>query len=289
MFISLLNNENTKIFRRPMLWVMLTIMALLMVCFLGGIYGLIQFELFNGGASSESLEGFREIITWPGALTNSLGFAGGNQLGGLLLVILVGAVTAQEYGWRTMQLWLSRGVSRPMLLIAKLASLILPAALIVLVTALASGLISGVFSLLFDGRLPVEKVDFLGWGLSVLRVTYTLLPYAALSFLLAIAFRSPVIAIGGSLAYTLLFEGFAIQLLNFVGGKLALIGQYLPGGMASSLIALNQAGRVNIEVAGRAVEQAYLAPGPAAIGIALWTLLFSGLALWVFIRQDLSQ
>jgi ABC-type transport system involved in multi-copper enzyme maturation permease subunit len=115
------------------------------------------------------------------------------------------------------------------------------------------------------------------WGqvaLNILRTAYTLLPYAAFAFLLAIASRSTVVAIGVSLAYTLLVEDVLMQLLGLVGGTWATIGQYLPAGLGNSLASINQAEGVSMET--------------AVIGIALYTLLFVGLAVLAFQRQDLT-
>lgn len=289
MFTNLLTNERHKMMQRPMFWVVLVIMAILVLCSQGAIFAMLKLEIASQEPSAEIIEGFNSFITWPEALTNVLGFAGGNQFGGLLLVILVGAITAQEYGWRTMHLWLSKGISRPMLMGAKLLNLLLPAFLIVLVTALTGGIITGLLSLILSGPLPVDQVDFLAWGLSILRVTYTLLPYGALAFFLAVAFRSPVVAIGGSLAYTLLIEGIVIQLLSFAGGVIGQIGQYLPGGMANSLLLQNRAGHLTVVVNNQTADLAMLDPIPAAIGIGLWTLLFAALAVGLFSRQDLAE
>jgi ABC-type transport system involved in multi-copper enzyme maturation permease subunit len=289
MLTNLFTNERQKMMQRPMFWVMLAIMALLVLCSQGAIFTLLKVEMASQEPSAELVESFNSFFLWPEGLTNVLGFAGGGQFGGLLLVVLVGAITAQEYGWRTMHLWLSRGVSRPMLMGAKLLNVLLAALLIVLVTALTGGIVTGLLNLIEFGSLPVEQVDFLAWGMSILRVTYTLLPYGALAFFLAVAFRSPVAAIGGSLAYTLLIEGIAIQLLSFAGGAIGKIGQYLPGGMAYSLLQHNRAGHMTIVVNNQAAEIAMLDPIPAAIGIGLWTLLFAALAVGLFARQDLAE
>jgi hypothetical protein len=95
------------------------------------------------------------------------------------------------------------------------------------------------------------------------------------------------VAIGGGLAYSLLLEGLFIQLLALVGGKLADVGLYLPAGLARSLLESNAG--LTVEVGGATAPLATgLAPEVAAIGIALYTLLFMGLAMLAFQRQDLG-
>ena len=224
-----------------------------------------------------------DMIAWPLALRLGIDLLSGGGLGGLLIVILVGTLTAQEYGWRTMQLWLSNGVSRPVLMLAKFTAVLLPALLFVLAAFVAGAISTGLITQSLQGSLPVAEV---AWGeavLSVLRTAYTLLPYAALTFLLAVVSRSTVVAVGGGLAYTLLIEGVLMQLLGFVGGIWADIAQYLPAGLSNSLATLN---RVTAVASPAAADG--LSAGTAILGIALYTILFVGLAVFAFRRQDLG-
>jgi hypothetical protein len=135
-------------------------------------------------------------------------------------------------------------------------------------------LTTAVFTQNLQGSLPFADVDWWQVAWRILRTAYTLLPYAALTFLLAVASRSTVVAVGVSLAYTLLVEDVLIQLLGLVGGTWAKMGQYLPAGLGSSLASINQAEGVNMAT--------------AVTGIALYTLLFVGLAVLAFRRQDLT-
>ena len=113
-----------------------------------------------------------------------------------------------------------------------------------------------------------------------------LLPYAALTFFLAIASRSTVVAIGGGLAFSLLIEGVFVQVVALVGGTWARIGQHLPAGLADSLTMLN---RVTDGTPSSLVPQPDVVnPQTAVLGIALYTILFVGLALLAFRRQDLG-
>lgn len=288
MFWNILAIENTKTMKRAMLWIELGLTAVLVV---GMFVMLFAIELItnNEQLPQNAVESLHSALVWPGGLIQSISFATGNSLGGLLLIILAGAVTAQEYTWRTMQLWLSRGVLRPTLLTAKFVALLLPATLIVLTPLLAGGLVSGIFTLLIDGSLHVEEINFLQLFFSTLRTTYTLLPYAGLAFLLSIITRSTAAAIGGALAYALLFEGFA-QILSLLGSNAGKILACLPTNLSNALLTLNQ----SILKTGTSIVSdtpnniPLLEPIPAAIGIALWTLAFVGTALLIFQKQDLS-
>jgi ABC-type transport system involved in multi-copper enzyme maturation permease subunit len=71
-----------------------------------------------------------------------------------------------------------------------------------------------------------------------------------------------------------LVEDVLLQLLGLAGGTWAKIGQYLPAGLGNSLASTNQIDGVSMAT--------------AVIGIALYTVLFVGLAVLAFRRQDLT-
>lgn len=289
MFWQIFTIENTKHFWRALLWVELGIFALLVGVLHVVLFITLQLNPGGGALPAEARMAFLDTLTWPGALLNGLSFSGGNSLGGMLLIILVGAVTAQEYAWRTLHLWLSRGIPRSVWLAAKFCALLLPLLLIVLTPLLVGAAVTIPFSLQINGSLRLEQLDSLHLIYSLARTAYTLLPYGAMAFLIAIASRSVVAAIGVALGYSLIIEGIAIQLLGLMGGVAAKIGHYLPAGLASSLLYLNQPGvevsmGVNI-----GAQPEFLPPLPAALGLAAWTIIFAGLTFWVFQRQDLAE
>src|SRR5690606_11908640 len=109
-FWNLFVNENTKNMKRQMLWIELGLLALLIVLIHSVLFAVLQMNLGGEAVSpAEQLE-MQRSLTWPEGIISSLQLASGNVIGGLLLIVLVGTVTAQEYNWRTMHLWLSRGV-----------------------------------------------------------------------------------------------------------------------------------------------------------------------------------
>jgi ABC-type transport system involved in multi-copper enzyme maturation permease subunit len=90
-----------------------------------------------------------------------------------------------------------------------------------------------------------------------------------------------VVAISGGLAYVLLIESILTQVLGLFDGPISQINAFLPGSMAKSLMSLNQAPG--------GVVPGYLIPMNATLGIGIWILLFLGLSLFIFRRQDLSE
>src|SRR2546423_1005181 len=135
MFWNVLHLESDKVFRRLLLWVGLVIALAPMVIFL-----LIAFNAGRGVIPTK-------VLIWPGGVVTALAYANG-YLPGLgygvyLLAVVIGMITAQEYSWRTMQLWLSHGIARPLLLGVKL---VLSLSVVLLIT-LAFFLVGGIISL----------------------------------------------------------------------------------------------------------------------------------------------
>ncbi len=286
MFWQIVNTEHTKIFKRAIFWVEVAV-ALALVA---AMY-LVMFAISRPGANSsmppEAVAEIEEILTWPSALKGLVGMAAGPSLGGIIMVILAGAVMAQEYTWNTLQLWLSRGVSRSLFLSAKFVALLLPMLILVLAVLVVGGVLTALFTLQIDGTLPLGEIAWPDLLLQGGKVAYTLLPYAALAFFLAVLSRSTIVAVGGGLAYVLAGEGIVVQLLALAGGAWAQIGRYIPSGLAQAVQESN-AGLV-IGDADSLDALQVLEPGQAAIGIALYTLLFVGLAILIFRRQDYSS
>jgi ABC-type transport system involved in multi-copper enzyme maturation permease subunit len=296
MFWNLLLVEQTKIFRRLVLWVEVTILALLVGLIYLMLFSVLQLPMTPEAQTQftpEMLEQLKGMVTWPLGLIGALSFAAASGLGGLLTVVLVGALTAQEYSWRTLPLWLSQGISRPALLAAKFLALLLPILLLALASLAIAGPLTAYFTIVFRGQLDPSVVDLGQLALAILRTAYTLLPYAALTFLLAVATRSTVASIAAGVGYALVIELLLPSLFQLLGGWVAQIWQYLPGGLAAGLLQANAAaGRVTLSVGTSSSSTAAMArldPWPAALGIALYTLVFVVAAVIVFRRQDLAS
>jgi ABC-type transport system involved in multi-copper enzyme maturation permease subunit len=274
--------ENQKLFKRAIVWVELAVVAVAVLA-----VNLMLFAITRVDTGDPMMGALQETLVWPGALTQTAGLASGASLGGILIIILTGAAMAQEYTWRTLQLWLSRGVPRSLFLTAKFAALLTPALLLVVVPLVLGGMITAVFSQIILGEIPFAAVE---WG-NVLWLTlataYSLLPYAGLAFFLAVATRSTMITIGGGLAYTLLIEGMAVQIMALAGGNLAAIGKYVPAGLVQSMLGLGAEANLELE-AQMGLTVQYLEPGAAAVGIALYTVAFVALSIFIFRRQDLG-
>lgn len=287
MLLSLFRIESFKLYRQAVLWVSLALLAALIIFIYASIF-LVQLAPLPD-MPDEARSQLRAFLTWPQAWITATGFASGNGLGGLVMIVLVGVVVAQEYASGVLSQWLVQGAPRRWLLLAKLGALFSAIAVVALVPILAGGLLSGFFTICLSGSLNLEAIDFVQLAISPLRSAYTLLPYIALAIALAVFSRSVVATIGGGLAYALLLEAVASQLFSLAGGPLARLASFAPNMLAASLINLNQAiSRSPATAASGMPKQVLLPPGQAAGFIALYTIILLGLAVWRFQHQDLA-
>jgi ABC-type transport system involved in multi-copper enzyme maturation permease subunit len=278
--------ELTKVFRRRMTWVLVSILALLVAGMYLAIYAVAQAALSDPGVSPGTVEDLQGILCWPQALSDLLGLTGGAGLGGLMLVVLAGAMTAQEYSWRTTHLWLSRGLPRSAFLLAKYATLMVAALLVVLTTVLVATPLTAWFTRQLTGSLSLADLNLAEMGLGILRTALTILPYIGLTFLVAILTRSTAAAIAAGLVYVLVVENLVVQLLGLAGGIWAEIARFAPGSLAAALMQTNER-LIEIDL-GSGVNAGLPGPWAAAGGIALYAAAFLGLSLWAFRRQNLT-
>ena len=285
MFWHIVVSENKKIFRRRLLWVEIILSALVVLGILLALFITVQTDRNGSGLLSDERRMLLETLTWPEAWNNIVRLAGWDGLGPIFLIILVGAVTAQEYAWRTLHIPLSRGVPRPSLVMAKLIALFIAGLLIVFSVLVVGGLATAVFSKFVNGSFNLDELDYLHLFLSVGRAVFTLLPYGCLAFLLAVASRSAVVSISGGLVYLLVLENLIMSSAGLLGERFSQLVLYLPGGLANSLLVLNNASLGM----GSNSEMSVVSPLNAAVGITGWTLLFIGISLFIFQRQDLAE
>ncbi len=281
MFWPMTRNELVKMFKRNLLWIELGLLAAVLGLFYGAL--LLATQIAPDQMAAASL---RETVVWPAALPGALALVGGGGLGGLLIIVLASVAVTQGYTGRTFALWLSQGTPRGVVLVARFVALLVGAVLIVATGLLAGAVVSGLITLALEGSLPVASLDWGQAALSVLRGAYALMPYAALTMLLAVLTRSMAGALGGGIAVALLGEAIVGQVLGLVGEGGQRIAQFLPSMMGRSLGNLG-----NAMVSGYTAppaEMILLSPGAAAVGLAVYTVVLLALALVIFRRQDLS-
>jgi ABC-type transport system involved in multi-copper enzyme maturation permease subunit len=281
MYYNLLAAERTKVFKRSIVWVILASVAA--IALIGNVAQVLTLPANH--TSPEAMATIQQI-TWPEALAALPRVGSAAGMGALLAIILVGTVAGQEYRWRSLHLWLSEGFSRRALLASKFTILILAAFLIVLTPLLVGGAHALFLTPQFNGTVDLSQIDVLQIVWNILRGVYSLFPYMALALLLAVATRSTVVPVAGGMAYLLIVEALVPQILSLLGEPWAHLGMYLPQGLASVLTSIN---RTTASLDPQILSQFPYSPAVAAAGIAAWSVLYLGLALWIFSRQDLSS
>ncbi len=290
MFGNLIRVEDYKLLRRRMLWIMIALAVLLTLASL-----IMQYVNAMGAGNplitSEARQAMQSQaqadITWPTAPAAVVRSAG--ALSWLLMIVLIGAATAQEYSWHTLHLWLGRGVPRLTILIAKTAALALPALLVVLLPLVGGLLLTAAMTIVRTGSLDLAQVNF-GWlVLSTVLTAYAALPYAAFAFLLAVATRTQAAPLGGGMALWVLS-------LVLVSSK-SPAGPFTPIGLAGALetvyagIARSASAvpAADLVAAFGFAPSGLLGPGAAILGIAAWVVVCVGMAELIFRRQDLTD
>ncbi|MHB1295158.1 MAG: hypothetical protein ACYC4R_09205 [Anaerolineae bacterium] len=203
---------------------------------------------------------------------------GASYLGWILAVLLVTVLVARDVRWFTLPVPASCRDLKTVLCLARFASL-LPALVLLAAAPLLSGALATLVLRAVGAGWVAGQVDIIHLLGGVLRSTWSLLPYVSLSFLLVIDTQSVIAALGGSMLFGTLFEGLMPRLLALVGERLTWATAFLPGRLASSLVESTAAGQQAGPVLG-------VAPAQAALGIAVWTALCLGLALYILMRRE---
>ncbi len=285
---NLFDIEKTKLFKRLMFWVEMGLLCgLFLLYYVGGVVASSHPGVPISSSTSPSLT---LLVTWPRSLIEILTLVSGNNLGGIGLMVLVAVVVAQEYQWNTISLWLSRGTPRPLLLAARLGALLLAALLLIVGPLIVGGTATAILTLLIQGKLDLNVVNYGQLALGVTRSMIIALPYLTFTFMMATLTRSVAGGMGAGIGFLFVTEGVLPLLLLSVGADKAVM--YLPGMLAKSLLQLNAA-IANTSLAAILTPEAGQAsaladPTVAAIGLVLYAVIFLGIAFYQFQRQDLS-
>ena len=289
MFLQMVNIEQRKLSKRKMFWVELTIIVISVMLVFGSFYAMrsVDFSDVENIQVQGELSEIAELLVWP--MGTTMGFEVLSLLGGFLLIIFAGAFVAQEYTWGSFQLWLSRGVPRPIFLLAKFLVAILVTVLFVVTAVFTGVIISAIFSQSNLGTIPFDSVDWLAFVKSILLVSYSFLPYVTLAFFLAVISRSTLVAVGGTLAMPVLIEPILTQVGMLAGGVWRGLVPYLPSnlGLVVNTVVLEIPKSGDIPTIVEAAPDV-MSLGTAVFAIAVYIVVFVIGSLFAFQRQDLG-
>ncbi len=270
MFLRLLDIEGRKLLKHPLLWLELAGLVGILA-----MYYLIRYALIFSSAR-------HGMPTEPRGLL--LDLQDGLELFGFIGILFYAAsaslVTSYDFPERGVQIWLARGVSRPLLIWARLAIVLLVGLLLVVVAAFATLGVSQLAHLAFLGSRTAGDLDWLRFGTAILRITWGAVPYLALTVLLAIASRSPLFAAGGVVVFRTALENGLLHLAD----RFPAIMRFLPTQLALAL----QADTYAMERTARAavIGAPVLSEPQAILAIGAALILFAAASAMLFSRQD---
>lgn len=280
MLTSLVRAEIFKMALRAMPRIML----LILVAGVIALYGLLFLVLRTQpeGVQPTDIEELRDSLRVEGARASGLDTA--RTIGTILVIILGVSAISTEYSWGTIRTLLPRAGSRSAFLSAKLILVALWVALVVIVGFAAALLASVLFSAL-EGLATGVGGDFIPQSLvAIARTAFVMLPYASLSFLVAVWTRSTAagIAIGLSVLF---IEGLGVSLFRLLPGPLKEIPSALISQNVEAVVRANA-----LEGDAFAESDANLPSAwRAAAVLAAYTAAFVALSYRRFLTRDVTS
>jgi ABC-type transport system involved in multi-copper enzyme maturation permease subunit len=268
MLLHLLTIEIRKTIRHPGLWIGLGMLAftLALATLLQHAQTARSYQASTGGLEQDLLEGL-SLYNWIGVF---------------VYAIAASVIVAFDYPDRSIQLWLSRGTPRWLLLCARLLTILIIGLLLVSATILLILGLAVISRLVFFGQVDSLRLNWMAILPTILRVFLSGLPYLALTLLLAVVSRSPLFAAGGTIVFGAVVEPLALSL----GERYPNIVQFLPRFLAQIIqfdnLSLDRTAPASILPAG------LMTIPQAALSIAGIFVLLGMLSIIIFSRQDLG-
>jgi ABC-2 type transport system permease protein len=260
-FLSLLQNEQMKIYSRVRTWVMLGILVLVVLLWAVMLKYVVE-------AGLNSMVSFVSMSTSLTALVF------------IFSVIVAGDSVASEFTWGTVKLLLIRPATRSKILASKYVSVVLFLITLILLLLISSYFIGLVFFGL-GGLLP-EQDSYTGILKTYGFKSIDLLMSVSLAFMISAAFRSSSLAIGLSIflmfsSSTLIFvlAGFKYTWVKYLLFANTDLSVYMSGGMSSDM------------AGGHPLVAGMTLGFSISILVAYW-LVFYGVSWLLFTKRDIA-
>ena len=276
--IDQIRAELFKLRKRKMTWIMIIVLAAFFCLIFFAVYGITASPPER--MPHEGLETMRNLITFPDAF--KMIFSTAQNIGAILLTIIVASSVGNEYGWGTIRQTLIRKGIRYQYVASKLVAFIVYALIVIAfiigfcLALLTTQWINGALNWDFMTVSYVgELFTMYGWTF------YGLLVYILLAILLSLVGRSAIVGIGGTLGYYFV-ESIAISIFNQSGGWLAEIPNYLIGHNISAILPTTMM-QGPFASSGALPSTLY-----ASTVLAIYCVVFLGLSLYLFKRRDVT-
>jgi ABC-2 type transport system permease protein len=253
--------------KRAQSWMLFVIAVVLITLVYGG------FAIAARLASGPDAASMRQDVTFSSfqdlGLSVSLGF-----FAGVMFAIIAAGMMGNEYSWNTLRPLVARSRSRASLLAAKMVALMVYALVFTLAMVVV---VTGLYFVgsWIAGESAGFSVGVLGHGIVfALTLLYANAPYMALAFMLATVFRSNAAGIAGALGLSFI-EQPIFALLGLASSFFESVSRW---GVSYNAGVVSDIDFTWSDGGGRAV----------AI-LAVYTLLFLGIAYAVFTRRDVTS
>jgi ABC-type transport system involved in multi-copper enzyme maturation permease subunit len=268
MFLRLLAIETRKTLKHPALWI-----GLGGLVFLLSLVTLIEhaqiangYQPANGGLERDLLTGL-SYFSWIGIL---------------VYAVTASVISAFDYPDRSIQLWLTRGVTRSMLLLSRLIVTLFFGLMLVCFAVFSILVIASLSRLVFFGNVDASNLNLSAFPSAILRVFWSALPYLALTVLFAVISRSPLFAAGGTIIYGTVIENLLANLEN----RFPTLVRYLPSQLAQVLQINNLT--LDRTALPLPLDAAIMPEARAVLAIGIIFIILSVISLSIFSRQDLG-
>lgn len=261
--LALLNSEIFRTVKRPVTWIMLTILVIIIAAF----YAIVYFSV-NDPATTEALR--------PDATRNN-GFAIGSAIASILVIVLAAQSMGSEYGWGTIRALVSRASGRIPLIAAKLIVLTVYTLLTLIVTAAASVGFAFLFGSLANNDTGVSSGEWVDILEAVARGMLSIGVYAIIALVITILSKSTAAGIAGAIALSFL-EQVIWALLGAASNTFETISEYF---IAYNVTGLTSIGTENSTDGFDATR--------GAIILAAWLVGLLAIALFIFRRRDITS
>ncbi|SRR6266568_1096050 len=288
--LRLLRSELYRLVRRWMPWIMLGLIVVIAFVFYFLIWASVNAQLqavksgalpAPAGGTAQLDEALRQIA--PDRVAQfGVGVVAG--LGSVMLIVFAASQVGTEFGWGTFRTLLAHGASRSGFLVSKAVSLVLYAVVFMVVGTIAA--IAASYAVSAVAGISV------GSGVDVAEVTrvavksgYTFLPYMALALAIAVWSKSAGAGIATGLV-VYFAEGIVAGILVSLNKDYAQIVNWGLSRNASALTRTvsGQAGPTSQDPTASTLPD----PTQAAIVLAVYIVIFLGLAYWRLRSRDVT-
>jgi ABC-2 type transport system permease protein len=202
-------------------------------------------------------------------------------LGIVMLIVFAASHVGTEFGWGTLRTLLAHGAGRATFLGAKLMSIALFAA-VFLCLGVAGAIIGSYVATTMAGG-DTSGIDLGAIGTAAAKGYYTFLPYLALSALITLWVRSAGAGIAAGLVLYFA-EGLIADILVSINRDYANIVNY---GLSRNVGALMRDAATESDIP-NPTALTLPDPGQAALVLAIYTVVFVGLAFWRLRTRDVT-